>query len=408
MNKNLQPQNIKPALNVKEISDQYVRKNFQNLAEYFATENQLQGFKFFEVVFSEETDTFTLNHNLGAVPQDIIMLNCVGDGDLVVNFGVATTKTITMSSSGAVRARFFLGTYWNYKSTYNFTKTDAMTFNAVPSQTFVTQTTNVINNVTIITGSSTAAPITPGTLAQLDSSGGAFTQVLPLASSASGVQLLLKKRSSDLNIITLACSGTDTINGSAVTTTLATQDEYLVLTPVGGGWVIASRWYPQGWVPYPSTAIGQLILSSGTAPSYGTIAQNKAFYRRIGNMCVVNWSYRQTGVGANGTGFLLITTPGKMNIDASFIPATSDTTHLESSVGHLDRWINGSSQGIFIASVFTTSHATLKGTVCFIGGGYSSSNTTSVAGASLAVDFTTAGAMSYHAEFQVPIVGWSQ
>lgn len=398
---NLSPQTINPTLDFKQIQDQYVRRNFENLSKYFSEQNQLLNFKFFEVVFDKANANYVLTHALGYVPQDVVMVNCVGSGEFKVNFGQGDSKKILLSATGALRARFFLGTYWNKKSSYNFANTDSMTFNAVPNTTFVTNTTQVTNNITIITGS-TVQTITPGSLAKLDSSSGAFSITLPLASSANNTSLLLVKVSNDFNQITLNTQGTDVINGSLSSTTLSTQNEYLVLVPTGGGYYVQTRYIDQSWKAYPSTAAGTLITGSGSNPSYGTVVQNNASYRRVGNTIEVRWNYRQTTAGGNGTGTISFRLPSTLlSWDTNFLPTLNDSAHPHSGCGYLWVWANAFSVNSYEMYATGTNGAS----PC--GGGFSNSNTTSVNSGVTVIPFAAVGNASMTLELKGPITGWA-
>lgn len=392
---NFSPQNVNPPLDFKHIQDQYIRKNFQKLSEYFTNQNQLLDFQFFEVDFAAATASSQLSHALGFVPQDVVMVSCVGNGALSLNFGQADSKQINLSTTGAIRARFFLGSYWKSKSQYNFAKTDCMVFNATPNSTFATATTIAI---TTVTGSQA---ILAGTVAQLDSSGGGFTQSLPSASSANGSNILLQKKSNDFNIITIQCAGTDVINGSILSTTLSTQGEFLALTPVTGGWVIANRWIDQAWKAFPSVASGTLITGASANPVYGTIAQNTAIYRRVGNSIQVRWNYRQSTAGTNGTGTNLFHIPTGLTFNTTLMRILSDVSHPDSAIGRFHIWANNAFQDFYEVCLGTSTGVAISG------GGYSSSNTTSVGTGISAFPFASGAAQSWSMEFQFPITGWS-
>lgn len=113
-----------PFLAVKEISDAYIRKNFQNLADYFSTENQLLGFKFLEVTFTEKQEGFAVAHGLGYIPQDIIVTKAVGDVNIAFNRGKFTDQTISMTVDAPCTVAFFVGTYWNLFPRQNPADTD--------------------------------------------------------------------------------------------------------------------------------------------------------------------------------------------------------------------------------------------------------------------------------------------
>lgn len=131
------PQNS-PVLQVKEIGDLYSRGNFQTLAKYFQDNNQLLGFKFFEITFAKATTNQLVAHNLGYVPQDVIVTQCTGAGVVSVNYGTFDTKNISLTATGSCRVRLFVGTYWNFTSNVNNDTKAAQIINPVPTVTNVT------------------------------------------------------------------------------------------------------------------------------------------------------------------------------------------------------------------------------------------------------------------------------
>lgn len=118
-----------PVLQVKEIGDLYSRGNFQSLAKYFQDNNQLLGFKFFEVSLTSATSNALFAHNLGYIPQDAIVTQCTGAGVVTLNYGAFDKTNISLSTTGACRVRLLVGTYWNFISTVNSDAKSAQTLN---------------------------------------------------------------------------------------------------------------------------------------------------------------------------------------------------------------------------------------------------------------------------------------
>jgi hypothetical protein len=114
--------NTKPQLTEDKIQDIYVRKNFKNLNDYFSTQNQLYDFKFFDIEFFRASDNQKVEHGLGYVPQDVIVTKITGDGIVSFNHGLFDSKYINLSSTGAARIRFFVGSYWQSTNKKNDVK----------------------------------------------------------------------------------------------------------------------------------------------------------------------------------------------------------------------------------------------------------------------------------------------
>ena len=117
-------QNI-PQLFLREITDPYIRKNFENLVAYFQQQNQLLNFKFFEQVFTGPTNNLLIAHGFNYIPQDIVITKVVGSSTITFNHGLFDGKNINLSSTGAARIRFLVGTYWNFQSQVQAVPTDA-------------------------------------------------------------------------------------------------------------------------------------------------------------------------------------------------------------------------------------------------------------------------------------------
>jgi len=99
----------RPRLNVREIADLYTRKNFENLAAYFAEQNQLLDFRFVEIDTAVAVTRERIKHNLNLVPRDLIRLEVSGPGKITLHKGVFDSTYLYYSSDGAVHARLFVG-----------------------------------------------------------------------------------------------------------------------------------------------------------------------------------------------------------------------------------------------------------------------------------------------------------
>lgn len=120
-----------PVLQIKEISDIHVRKNFEMLQSYFAANNQFLGFNFFEQSFSAATANFKLAHGLNYIPLDAVVTQITGKGTATFNYGLFDKTNIDITTTDACRIRFFIGTYFNQQSGVNANSTDAESFGPV-------------------------------------------------------------------------------------------------------------------------------------------------------------------------------------------------------------------------------------------------------------------------------------
>jgi hypothetical protein len=122
-----------PVLTVKEIADPVVQQNFNNLAQYFQTQNQLLGFRFFDLTFTKATANFLVSHGFNYIPQDVITTKITGSGTVSFNYGLFDTTNINITVTGACRVRFLVGTYWNFITTAVDAKTSFTAHAALPS-----------------------------------------------------------------------------------------------------------------------------------------------------------------------------------------------------------------------------------------------------------------------------------
>lgn len=124
--------NANPFLLVKEIKDQYLRKNFQNLSDYFSQQNQLLDFAFFDRSFTEAQENVKIAHGLTYIPQDIICTQVTGAGRVTFNYGQFDKTNLDLSVSDACRVRFFAGAYRN-NQTADQNPDDVWTMGSLPA-----------------------------------------------------------------------------------------------------------------------------------------------------------------------------------------------------------------------------------------------------------------------------------
>lgn len=135
---------VTPNLQVKEITDIVLRKNFENLYSYFLGNNQFLGFPFQELVFASAQTSYAMNHNLGFIPQDIVILKLTGTGTVTFLHSKFTTTQLFLNVTGPCRIRFLYGTYWNYQTAVNSSSTDTTGFSSSPPAVISTPAASTI------------------------------------------------------------------------------------------------------------------------------------------------------------------------------------------------------------------------------------------------------------------------
>lgn len=118
----------KPELLVNEFKDIYLRKNFENLKNFFGTQNQLLDFKFFEIKFEEKTLTQTIKHDMKFVPRDIVFLGATNNATVSFGIGNFTNSEMSITANKTTTLRFFAGKYFNAQSSVQPEKTDVLVF----------------------------------------------------------------------------------------------------------------------------------------------------------------------------------------------------------------------------------------------------------------------------------------
>lgn len=105
-----------PKLAITEIVDEYIRKNFEKLADYIKKENPLKGFRSFEVKFEKTEANKKFSHGLGFVPKDVFLTSILGTGSVQFNYANFTATELDLTITGTVSTavpttiRFLVGT----------------------------------------------------------------------------------------------------------------------------------------------------------------------------------------------------------------------------------------------------------------------------------------------------------
>lgn len=98
---------------VPETDDKITRENFRRLERYLKENNPLFGFKHIEVVLNDPVTSYRVHHGLGYIPVDVLRTRLTGTGDLVLNYSEFDSQTLSITTTGPVRFRAFVGTYAN-------------------------------------------------------------------------------------------------------------------------------------------------------------------------------------------------------------------------------------------------------------------------------------------------------
>lgn len=235
-------------------------------------------------------------------------------------------------------------------------------------------------------------------------SGAAFTVTLPTAVGVAGRRYVIKKTDSSFsNVITIATTSAQTIDG-APNTTLNSVNESVELVSDGANWQIVNRRIPSVWV---STTVSVAAASSG--PTKGGIVRDELKYRRNGNALDIIVSYAQNNSGANaGNGIYLFTIPGSLSADHPYnTTITADETDAAGYIGNGLVLRNGAHQGTVHAFLYDATRFYLK----FTGGLQDTTGTTFTADAGNAFAHGTVINFGHifgiNLNLKIPILGWN-
>lgn len=301
---NLNNQNINPSLIIKEISDQYVRKNFHTLNDYFKVQNQLVDFKFFKQTFTAASTNFKIAHGLKYIPQDILTTQLIGNANVTFNYDKFDTSNIDVTVDGPCTIRFFAGTYWNAKDGSNPTSgmilsntssTSASVWNFVSKST----TYNAAFGDSILTSGTSAMAIN-----------------LPTAVGNVGKTIKIKHGGTNFfHVVSLITQKGETIGG-VLNYALYTNGETLVIESDGVGFRVQSSFTSTVFAPIPIPVTGT------TSPPVisGAALVNQVSGFRQGAYAWLNYAVDSTVAGQPGVGdYVFGLLPG-MVMDSSIIP----------------------------------------------------------------------------------------
>lgn len=96
-------------LNISDVEDKTLRDNFQKVKDRVEGFPFLRGtWRFQEVAFTA-SGTFSIAHQLGFVPKDVILTSSVGAGVVTFHYDAFTRDNLSMTTTGPVTVRFFVG-----------------------------------------------------------------------------------------------------------------------------------------------------------------------------------------------------------------------------------------------------------------------------------------------------------
>lgn len=154
------------------------------------------------------------------------------------------------------------------------------------------------------------------------------------------------------------------------------------------------------WKDFPSVAAGTLITATTTNPTYGTVSENVAKYRYIGDSVSIRWTFKQSTVGTAGSGNYLFNIPSSICVIDTAKTGTNSSARNQQSIWGSIKIVSGTT-----AVGFGSAHVYSSSQVYFEVGYVDSSNNQSAG--PWGTTFTLANAMSVGVEITVPCQGRS-
>ena len=99
-----------PVVDLSQVEDEVVRKNFENISNHFEKLENLNGFNHLEFTTDKAVSNLKVAHNLGYAPKDIIVTCTEGVGTPTFNTEKFDKKFIDVDTTDAVTVRLFVGT----------------------------------------------------------------------------------------------------------------------------------------------------------------------------------------------------------------------------------------------------------------------------------------------------------
>ena len=97
---------------LEEIQDEFVRENFQHLANFINEFPFEKGaFKFFKIDIPTAVTNYQYPHNLGYLPKDVIQTYSLNPVTITWNYDKFTNTFLDITTSGATSIRAFIGRY---------------------------------------------------------------------------------------------------------------------------------------------------------------------------------------------------------------------------------------------------------------------------------------------------------
>lgn len=216
----------------------------------------------------------------------------------------------------------------------------------------------------------------------------AFTLTLPPAASNAGKVLELKKTDASLaNLVTIDGNGSETIDG-ALTTTLATQYEAIIIVCDGTGWNIVARSYPSGWSSV--TVTGNWVSNAAYTAKAKRVGSSAQFIVLV------------TMSGAPTSATLAVTLPSGYVIDTTQILGTTALNDVIPASSSAVMDVSGSEYH-YLGKVGYSSTTVVTPSTILI----ANTNTHGLQYITQATPMTFATGDKIFLDFTIPIVGWS-
>lgn len=98
-------------LYLRNVTEKWLRDNFDAIQEYLNEKKILQDWDFFDISVDTAIAVKEIRHSLGSVPMDILQTYKTGAGNVTYLYESFTKDSLYISTDGPCRVRFFAGSY---------------------------------------------------------------------------------------------------------------------------------------------------------------------------------------------------------------------------------------------------------------------------------------------------------
>jgi hypothetical protein len=227
----------------------------------------------------------------------------------------------------------------------------------------------------------------------------------PVSGNTGRIATLRHNGTSLTQVYHLDGSGSETIDGTTTIAMYTNGESFQLICNGSTGWDVIGHETETGWTTVNSIAAGTLISSAGVStPTYGTIVQHYARWKRSSSECIFEWFYRHSSIGTAGSGMYLLNLPSGLGIDTNLYPVNTTTTvsaFADSVVGDFRMVSSTNVTGVGIVAPYSSSQVKVM-----FGGWANAAGSGVNVWSSSYNDFATNANMVFLMKLKFPVSNW--